>query len=359
MFLHRIIKPKELENFGVIQDPRPKIERQMDYKAEEIIEFAPPRWEKKTFKDVLRLPIFDQDASSSCLAQATAKTLGMENLIEEKKFVKISARDIYTRRINSGPGMSLQDVLNIGKKWGGCLEELMPSQRLPEDKMNDSSDRTPLTISVARLLRASNYLFLPLDLEAIASQILSVSTGKPVIIVVRFGSREWSRTVPKILYKTPPKWYYHGVCARDAFIYKEKKGLLIDDSWGPDSGYEGMRFVNQDWFEQGRILGAGYFLPLPNPQPGIDKPKYKFKRDLYYGLRKDKDVQMLQKCLNYLGMFPFIVDTTGNFFGITLAGVQMFQRTYSKEISDIVGYQIRATGYVGLGTRGLLNKMFS
>ncbi len=59
-------------------------------------------------------------------------------------------------------------------------------------------------------------------------------------------------------------------------------------------------------------------------------------------------------------MFPSRIESfTGNFSGITLRAVMLFQETYRNEISKIVGHQIKGTGFVGTGTRTQLNRIFN
>jgi hypothetical protein len=38
---------------------------------------------------------------------------------------------------------------------------------------------------------------------------------------------------------------------------------------------------------------------------------------------------------------------------------KLFQERYKEEISNIVGYKIKITGFVGLGTRTKLNEIFN
>mgnify|MGYP007001783449 CR=1 FL=1 len=59
----------------------PDIKDERDFRFEEIGRTAPIEWvEKKEFKTYTS---FDQNGSSSCVAQAVAKILGIENYIEE------------------------------------------------------------------------------------------------------------------------------------------------------------------------------------------------------------------------------------------------------------------------------------
>lgn len=340
-------KPKiDIANLGVIPDPRPPEEKKKDYLAEELFEFAPYEWEEKPEADWHKYPIFNQDRSSSCLAHTVAKALGIENFIEEGKFNFHSAKDIYTQRSNyPGKGMFFSEALKIGYKVGACLEQQMLSQGLNETAMNLKEERTPSMKMIAKILRGGNYLIVPRDIDKLASII--EPAGKPIVLGVRFGPKEWTREVPKILVDKPI--YGHGIAGTNATLHQDKKAIVIEDSWGINSGIQGRRIVTEEWFTSGRIIFAGYYMPVKND--GIEsKPQYEFKRNLRYGMWNDSDVKKLQECLAWLKMFPSgVIDYTGNFYGITLKAVKLFQETYG--IKPVAGY-------VGRLTRAKLNKLF-
>ncbi len=350
MSILNIFKRKQtvnIENLGLIEDPRGEEEKKADYRVEEIA-FAPIpfSWKEKPESDWRKFPIFFQDHSSSCVAQAIAKALGIENFIEEGKFVQYSARDIYTRRSNyPSEGMWFQNGMEIGYKNGATFEQLMPSQGMAEVAMNSREDRTPICEIAGRIGRGGNYVQLPLDIEAIASVV--ETQGKGVVMGVKFGLNEWSKEVPEILGTNAP--YRHGICVTNATLYQGKKALVIEDSWGTDSGKEGRRIITEDWFNSKRITFAGYFTFLKND--GLEnKPIYQFKNDLKYGMVGEPEVVKLQECLTYLKFFPSGVEFTGNFYGITLKAVKALQEAY--EITP-------ATGLVGPVTRAKLNELFA
>ena len=336
------------ENLGLIKDPRSSEEKEKDYSTDEVTFCYPPiSWKEKPESEWIKFPIFFQDHSGSCVAQAVAKALGIENYIEEEKFVHYSARDIYTRRSNyPGKGMYFKDAMEIGHKQGATFEQLMPSQGIDEELMNDSTDRTPLTEMSAKIGRGGNYVSLPLDIDAIASIIEYEKKG--VVIGVRFGPSEWNRDVPQILGKD--KRYGHGICATNAILYNGKKALVIEDSWGETSGKSGRRIITKDWFDAKRISYAGYYKFFKNDGlPSQQKPKHNFKNDLYYGMRKEPEVVKLQECLAYLKFFPSDVDFTGNFYNITRDAVKRFQTANGIE---------PVKGFVGPLTRKILNELF-
>jgi len=136
---------------GVVSDPRPDLEKKRDFRAEELFEFTPFEWKEKPDAEWFKWPIFNQNHSSSCLAQATAKALGIENFLEEGKFNFHSAKDIYLQRKNyPSKGMWFQDVLRIAHEEGACFEQQMLSQHLNEVTMNLKECRTFSMKSVAK-----------------------------------------------------------------------------------------------------------------------------------------------------------------------------------------------------------------
>jgi peptidoglycan hydrolase-like protein with peptidoglycan-binding domain len=70
-----------------------------------------------------------------------------------------------------------------------------------------------------------------------------------------------------------------------------------------------------------------------------------FKNDLYYGMKNNSEVLLLQKALQSNGVYSG--PQTGNFYTLTLSAVKKFQRKYG----------IPTTGYVGPLTRGKLNSL--
>lgn len=72
-----------------------------------------------------------------------------------------------------------------------------------------------------------------------------------------------------------------------------------------------------------------------------------FTRDLYRGLRNDKDVRALQEFLGEKGFFK--EEITGNFFSITTEAVHAFQRAHG----------LPSTGYFGPMTRAVIARLQS
>lgn len=322
----------------------PDIPDERDYKFEEIASAIPVEWKEKT--NWITFESFDQDGSSSCVANAVAKVLGVENYKEEGKFIHFSPRDIYSRRSNKpAEGMYFREAMQIGHDYGATLEQLMPSQGLSEEHMNDYIDRTPFDSFVAKIGRGGEYIALPKnDINAVAQII---SQGKGVLLGFSWNYNEWDRVVPVITDSNPQ--YRHAVCGVDFGLLNGKKVIAIDESWGLKNIKQ--RYLTEDWFSK-RCISAWYYEDLSNKQAVKITTKYQFNNDLQLGMKND-EVKMLQQILQQMGFFPANQECTGYYGGITRQAVLDFQLKY--EIVSSKDEQ--GAGRFGPKTREKLNSL--
>ena len=318
---------------GAIIDPIDE----RDYKLEEVGMFAPVNWIEK--KGIRQFEVKDQSQSSSCVANAVAKILAIENYLEEGRYFPLSARDLYTRRTNNGGGMNFREAMKLGHEKGITLEYLMPSNGKGEAEMNKADDRTTFTEMTGSILAGGNYISTPFNIDSIASVI---NQGKGVLLGFRFDYDEWDLEVPIINPKSKLSCH-HGVAGIDFTIKDGKRAIVIDESWGFRNITQ--RYITEDWFINGRVTASWYFEDLLNiktkePQ----KIKYRFDYDLYYGMRSPA-VSKLQEILISEG-YLFIREPTGYFGNLTLEAVKNYQR--DNKISPV-------SGYVGPKTREVLN----
>lgn len=348
---------------GAAIDPRTKEEKERDYTHEELASASPINWIDKTQEMWRKFSVRSQDGSSSCMAQAGVKILGIENHLEENNFIDFSALDVYDRRANKpGEGMWLQDMLSILSNFGATTEERMKSQDMNEVQMNAPVNRTVEDIALAKKYRAGGYITI-LDytnIDTIADIVLNKGKGVAIMIFGRLD--EWT-DVPTIKdpnYNLSKAVIRHGIAVVDAFKYKGEKAVLIDDSWGKFYGLNGQRILTESWFKQ-RCYGAGYLKNLSNKwqeeKPKPNKPKYKFTKSLFYGMRKDKDVVALQNILKFEQLFPQDTDSTGNFLSCTADSTKKFQIKYG--IMDFAKEKDMRKIKVGPKTIKLLNKLYS
>lgn len=344
-FIKNLYAPEKRFGTGALPDPVDE----RDFRHEEIVPrsdtFRIANWTEKPQEDWRKFPIFSQDGSGSCVGQTVAKLLGIENFVEEGKFVQFSARDIYSRGYQYESGMIYRDGMDIGYKFGSTIEQLMPSQNMGEDAMRKSGDRTTFTDQTALVGKGGNYFALPLNFDSIANVVL---TGKSVALGTRFNTGQWNSGEVQT---TANGQYGHATAVVDFTIWKGKKALVFDNSWGESWGFYGQGVITEDQLPG--VNSAWYYGNLPNDwrnqtQPQPTKPKFEFTRDLKVGMNNN-DVSMLQECLKYEQLFPSSIPSTGYFGGVTLDAVKKLQ----------VKYGIDQTGYVGQQTRARLNELFS
>lgn len=323
-------KQKQFFGTGVLEDDRIIEEKQKDYQLEEVAMVAPIEWKEKSQNEWKRYPIFNQDGSLSCLSYAVAKCLSINNFIEEKEFIRLSARDIYTRRYNKPHGgMFCYDASEIARKYGATLENLMPSEGMNEILMNNISDRTPSKEVIARIYKANSWIRLNnKDIDEIAGVL---KQEKPVLLAFKWASyAEWDQPVPTII--GGELRYAHAITGIDYTLYQGKKAIIIEDSWGSNKGMNGQRIITEEWFKQ-RSTWASYFEDLNNfalLNPIKEKPKYQFTKILKLGM-KDKDIFKLKECLGYLQdetgiLFPYTESSTDYYGGITRQAVKRYQK---------------------------------
>jgi hypothetical protein len=327
---------KNIKYNGAINDPVDE----RDYQSKEIGFYAPVEWiEKKEFRQFQNK---DQDGSLSCVAQAVSKILGIENYLEEGRYLELSARDIYVRRSNApAGGMIYREAMKIGNESGATLEALIPSESKSEVQMNDITDRTPYTDIVGRLGRGGAYISININsIDEIASII---ATGKAVLLGFRFDYNEWDLEVPVIKAGSQLSCG-HGVAGVDFTLYNGKKAIVIDESWGFKNIKQ--RIITEEWFN-GRCVSAWYYESLPNNKALSETEihKYQFNVDFGIGTTSD-DVKHLQEILIAMGLLN-IKEPTGYFGSLTKTAVMGYQTL--KSITPV-------SGYVGPLTRAELNK---
>jgi len=364
---------------GAQIDTRPEEEKQKDFHFEETVAAGavePVKWvEKKTYRT---FPIFDQDGSGSCVAQTGAKLMGIMYGINNptSDYVHFSATHIYQRRKNKpAGGMAGVDCFDIMRQ-GVTLEVLTPSQKM-SDKQMDGVVIPDYKKQVGEVFKIGNYVVLPVrDIETVASVIQK--TNKGVMVWFYFEYAEWDKD-PEIKNSTlnlyAEKTCRHSVAAVDYTLYKGKKAIVIDDSWGPKAGNgAGQRVITEDFFKVRNWFaaypinfkfeeGAPAPTPTPTPTPTPGKPSYTFAKDLEFiawdsaknqpadpakNEAQKVDVIALQDCLRYEGVFPANIQSTGYFGAVTKDAVKKFQKKYN----------IDMVGRVGPITRAKLNELY-
>jgi hypothetical protein len=245
---------------GALEDPRPKEEKAKDVKHSDIGGALMYNWFEYPQSAWRTYPVFNQDGSYSCGANAGAKALGIEALHKYVRFVDFSRKDIYQRR-DGYPNVQGMYLSNIGQIIcdGVTLESLRPSDGLNESQINDGTDETKYSDLVRGPSLSIASTITPVhDIPSIDELAAVIEpAGKPVILRVVFTAKEWQGLVPQLTTDTPD--LAHFVCATQATLFGGKKSRIISDSWGA-GGYKGLRVLTEEWFLNGRVTANMYLL---------------------------------------------------------------------------------------------------
>jgi peptidoglycan hydrolase-like protein with peptidoglycan-binding domain len=340
-----------IQNPGVIEDPRSEKLKEKDYLFKEIVATADPvTWIEKDPNDWRSFTLRDQDGSGSCVKQALAKTA--EVLYFANKNIKIPfSAGFYKFRSNyPDEGMWIQDAFEIWRKMGICPEAFLPSQKFDEKTMNNLPvDDLQKQLALAFKIDAYTQFVPGQDFETIASTIQK--TGKAVHLTFRFKYAEWT-DIPEVLVNDPNLG--HAVSAVDFTLYKGKKYLVIEDSWGNFNKWKGRRLISEAFFKA-RNTAAFHVITFKYHTSDV-KPSVTFKMPMSFG-DTSQEVVLLQDCLKSEGLMPFNVSSTGYYGSITAKAVYNFQKKY-KVASDqeLDALQGRS---VGPKTLAKLNEIFS
>ena len=348
-------------NLGVVDDPRIEEHKEKDYKHCEIAsgdKKIKVEWVEKLKDEWRKFPIRNQDGSSSCVAQSIAKILGINNFLEEKEFVELSAKDIYMRRENSGEqGMWGIDALKIACDFGATLESLFQSQNIGEEEINKVDGYTKYKNQIAKIFKGKNFVTLPFDIDLIGEQI---QKGRGVLLFFKFDNEEWS-DYPIIINDNPK--LHHAVVGVDTTTVDGEKAIVIDDSWGEFYGLDGQRIITESFIKE-RLTFAGYIVDLQNDwrdekDKEGEKPKHEFTERMKFSTNFNisEEVKWLQKVLIYENLFPVNVDITGYYGSITRKAVLKFQFKH-KVAEDNELYELDGRE-VGPKTLAKLNELYN
>jgi hypothetical protein len=335
---------------GVIDDTRSPQEKEKDYLHEEIASATVPEYRTKA--EIL--PITEkyykenQVATSMCVPHGTTLALGifLEQLRGE--YIRLSKTFVYRFRVNfPQEGMIGGNAGDILIDRGSCLFDTAPTPQTEREA--NAIVITQNMIEEAKLNKGPKYVSIkyPNDIDTLASL---ATKGIAVPIFIYATIREWAREFPNLSdnpsLDTAPVRHCVCVLPNSGFIENGVKYVAVQDS----SKFGGLtiRYLSEE-FIQKRVYFGMYFVNLVIAPAGR-KPKYLFTKPLAVGSR-GMEVTMLQKCLQYEGLFPSKEPASGYFGGITRNAVNAFQ----------VKYQIATipTGTVGPLTRNKLNELFA
>lgn len=318
MIFNKIFKKKD-KHFGkgwLGDEPSEKA-----YLADEIYaSYDQVAWTEKPQEQWRRFePIRNQTTSSSCVGYTVQLMLGGENKLEEDKFVPLSPRMIYARGFEPNGGMYYDKGLKLGTEQGSAPETLMPSENKSEDEMRKLDDERESDRIVAKVYRGGNYVYLPKDIDAVASFL---QKGKIVAAGTRFNAGGFSNGEVIL---TENGIYGHAIALTDFTIYKGEKALIFQNSWGSSWGFNGLGIITETQFKSGGYILSAYYEDLKNEASKGDKPKLQITAAELKIKQYSGEVMKMQIMLQYLGFFPTGVNTTGYYGGITRQAVKDYQ----------------------------------
>jgi len=301
--------------YNGVKDTRSKKEKLNDFSVLEIRAFGSVTFEER---EPVGYTVRNQDGSGSCVAQTVAKMLEVWDLKDDKNTSVYSATPIYQARQVKAPGMGYVDAFSFTINKGSFLESDYLSQNI-----NDAViDATKIDLTKAKPQRPTNYVTVPTDFYAVATEVKSSGA---VMVWFKCSYQEWSQDIPQG--DSDSEEVRHSVCAVDIISHKGVEYIIIEDSWGAwlKSSFvplkEGQRAITKKFFDK-HCFFAGDFVAFI--YTGGDKPTFTFSKPVKFGERSS-EVNKLQKFLVYTKDFPSNKGTTDYFGPITARALVKWQ----------------------------------
>lgn len=326
-----------------------------DYQWAEIgFGLAPYDWSKNyDIEQILgvKLPVKDQNGSSSCGGQAWATYASVLEASDDKTFEERSAKYIYAQTAAPGGGTFGRDNCDLFVKQGVSQEKLCVSYENgnppSEAFITRSQDITFEARIDAGKDRAFSYANVANDIDTVA-QALAANKG---LILGVWGENNgtWTSANPK-----PPvnKVWAHWVYAGKIRMLNGVKQIGLLNSWGIGVGENGWQWLSADYFPVG-IFQVWTQVFNSNPVPTTFK--HTFVKKLVYG-QSDPEVKFLQTALQIDGTFPKTVSPTEFYGSITRKAVLDFQLKYKlTDAQTLIGWKGETVGPL---TIAQLNKLF-
>jgi hypothetical protein len=342
--------PSNQPGTGALLDTRTDAEKETDIQAAEVYATAAAvNWAYKPQSAWRAFPVFDQGAGEDCVANTTAKILGVLRFLKDGMFIKFSAGYVYRQRSNyPQAGMIGADAFAIGAN-GVTLDSIVPSTQLTEQSLN-SLTWPEYADEIAKVFKFSSgnpVVLATGDIDAVASVIQQ--TGKPVMVWYFFTAAEWSAFAPTVansMQINDAQSLHHSVTAVDFVLDANgNKTLIIEDS--AHFGGLAVRQISAAW-HAARNFYAAYPMNLQSVQTMSvgTLPKYTFAKQLVFipwdstsnapsnttlNAAQLSDVQALQQILQVMTntkgetYFPTNVSCTGYYGALTAAAVYEWQ----------------------------------
>lgn len=293
-------------------------------------------WEKgydieKELQEVLedpsfKLPVNDQNGSSSCGGQAQSKKGEVVSALVNRSFKRKSAKYPYAQVFVPPGGSWGRDLCNIAIKQGFGNEEDTSSYEAgkppTEPFMQRKSDITEEAKKNAGKDKAFAYAEVPFSIDAIAQ---AIKDTKGVIIgICGQNNGTWRTAFPKP--PTETEWR-HWVYAGKAKLINGKKYIGFLNSWSENTGEKGWQWIGEDYINDKGLFNIWTMVYNVWGETKLFDRVLRFRN-------KGDDVKKLQQILG--------VYADGIFGPKTLRAVQVFQLFHGLKDDGIVGPKTQA-----------------
>jgi len=269
-FLLRLFSKNTKNEFGFGTGLKPQPGDKRDY--EEPLGAAPFDWSKgydiehemsQAFSKAFKIPVHNQDGSSSCVAQAWTTYGSIKNYFETGKWVKASARDMYSNIWIGFGGAYLRDG---GKRY--IKSGVLPEHELPsydngnppsETFMRKKARKSKMLDNLRQVLQGKEYRLVSLNTIDDFAKAIAVNGGV-VFGVNGENNGTWASTYPKI----PDKYTWrHAIYGGKVVMRNGKKYIGILNSWGM-VGEEGWQYLGEEWFTSRNVFDGWALSDQPN-----------------------------------------------------------------------------------------------
>ena len=208
----------------------------------------------------------DQNGSLSCVAQGVSAMAEVLNFNEEKKWVALSARDLYSKIFMPQGGAYVLDALKQIKNCGIVPEEMAPSYENgnppSESFMRTRADITPEEAEAGMRYFCKSYVdWNSKDFEMYKQAIYQGS----VCVFIVYGANEfWDQAIIKTpASKSECKWT-HLIMGVGWVKIDGKEYIKIRNWWGKTWGESEYGYISKELIEKGFCTNVYTMIDLPN-----------------------------------------------------------------------------------------------
>lgn len=318
-----------------------------NYSSEELALSPFVNWKELDRNNTKHYSVFNQGSVGACVAHSISKIAEIQHLAESGIHITFDPTFIYTQRSNTTPGMGANDSCKIAQQGccpliSGVNQPTKESEAIPNTYFKKYSKEMEFS---AQAYRLGKYFWLKNDIDEIAS---AIDTYGAVMVWFSFGkNNNWWSEKPVVASNTRP--YKHSVVAVDYGIEDGEKCLVIEDSSGPETGFNGnQRIITNEFIKNNCVVAIAFACNIDSGE--LDTAHFLY--DLEFGSR-DVEVARLQSVLRELGHFPQSVSSTGYYGTITKKAVLDFQLEWNVLSSE----NDAGAGRLGPLTRKTLNDL--